>query len=89
MRGVWLVVAVGLAGCTAAPKRELRQPVTEELATPPAHLYRTPPDLPRDRPLLTPKAPPPNLNTAPAIGGPGMGMGAAGFGGGPGGGMPR
>jgi hypothetical protein len=86
MRGVWLVIAVGLAGCTSAPKRELRQPVNEELATPPAHMYLTPPDVPRDKPLLTPKGPPPNLNTAPAVGGPGMG--AVGFGPGAGA-MPR
>jgi hypothetical protein len=72
MRGVWLVIAIGLVGCTPTPKREMRQPITEELRSPPEGTYLTPPDVTRDEPALQPK------QTGPG-GGPGMGgMGAPG-----------
>lgn len=76
MRGVWLVIAVGLVGCTNTPKREMRQPTQEELVSPAAG-YDVPPDYTRDQPLLQPKQSTPGLNTPgmPGMGGPG-GMGA-------------
>ena len=86
MKAVWLTVAagvVGFAGCASAPKREMRQPAEEEFATPPAHMYTTPPDIPRDQPLLVPKTNTPAFNSAPGtmgmsgMGSPGMGPGAS------------
>ena len=87
MRGVWMVLAavLGSVGCTSTPKRQMRQPTAEEFAIPPATMYNTPPDIPRDGPLLMPKTGTPG--SGPAIpgpsmggpgGGPGMGMGAPG-----------
>lgn len=75
MRGVWLVIALGVAGCTTTPKREMRQPVQEELVSPSAG-YEVPPDYTRDQPLLQPKQPGPGLNTG--AGAPGLGAGGPG-----------
>jgi hypothetical protein len=62
----WLALsaaALSLAGCTSTPKREMRPPKTEELVTPPPGQYVAPrDDIPRDAPLISPKAAP-NLNT--------------------------
>lgn len=83
MKGVWLATAfgaLGLVGCNTTPKREMRPPVTEELVAPPANLYNTPPDVPRDQPVLTPKSNGPGLNPGTGMsgmGGPQMGPGAA------------
>src|SRR5689334_10351374 len=74
MRGVWLVVALGLVGCTQAPKREMRQPTQEQLISPTEGMYLNPPDVSRDQPLLQPKQNGPGLNTGagmPGLGGPG------------------
>jgi|GEM_PF-6388611 len=85
MKAIWLTVAagvVGLTGCASTPKRQMRQPTEEEFATPPAHMYTAPPDIPRDQPLLTPKTNTPAFNSAPGTMGmsgptsPGMGPGA-------------
>ena len=73
MRGVWLVVAFGLVasvGCTSTPKRELRQPIREELVGPGPNEYTTPPDYTRDQPVLTPKPTTTGLNSMPGLGGP-------------------
>ena len=88
MRGVWLVLVAGLVGCTPTPKREMRTVSPEEFTTPPPNMYLTPPDLPRDKPLLTPKSPGPGVGAPPAIGGPG-GMGGPNFGGGAPGAFPQ
>jgi hypothetical protein len=90
MRGVWLVVAVGLVasvGCTSTPKRELRQPIKEELVGPGPGEYTNPPDYTRDQPLLTPKQSATGLNSMPGLGGPAGqgGPGAPGAGMAPGG----
>jgi len=74
MRGVWLVIALGLVGCTPTPKREMRQPIVEELRSPPEGTYTTPPEATRDQPILQPKP-----------GGPGAGPGMTPGAGGPGG----
>jgi hypothetical protein len=73
MKRVWLLLVAGLMGCTTTPKREMRATNPQEFTTPPPHMYLTPPDLPRDKPLLTPKNPGPGFNTPPSVGGPGMG----------------
>jgi hypothetical protein len=83
MKAVWLALAagvIGCAGCASTPKREMRPPSTEEFYTPPANMYNTPPDLPRDQPLLVPKSNMPSMNSNPGMGGmpsPQMGPGAA------------
>ena len=83
MKGVWLVLAtaiLGSIGCESTPKREMSRPAAEEFAIPPSNMYTTPPDLPRDQPLLTPKSGGPGLNSGmpgPSIGGPGSGPGMA------------
>ena len=56
---------VGVVGCAITPKRQMRQPTSEELMTPAPGLYTTTPDLPRDQPLLTPKTNTPSLNNSP------------------------
>jgi hypothetical protein len=74
MRGVWLIIAFGLFGCTPTPKREMRQPVKEELMSPKEGTYTEPPDFTRDQGGLQPKQTGPGLNTgtsAPGLGGPG------------------
>ena len=74
MRGVWLVVALGLVGCSQAPKREMRQPMVEELRSPPEGTYTTPPEATRDQPVLQPKATGPGMGPGgmtPGMGGPG------------------
>ncbi|MSR53125.1 MAG: hypothetical protein EXS09_07510 [Gemmataceae bacterium] len=58
MRGAYYLligIAFVAAGCNNTPKREMRQPTAEVFAIPPSNTYTTPPDLPRDTPLLTPK----------------------------------
>jgi hypothetical protein len=90
MKGLWIIVAAAVAGstgCGTAPKREMRGPSAEEF-TNPSEQYRNPPDVPSDRPTLTPKSgsPMPIGSGLPGggFGSPGMspGMGSAG-------GMPR
>ncbi|MBO0699270.1 MAG: hypothetical protein J2P46_12815 [Zavarzinella sp.] len=79
MKGVWLVLLAGAlasVGCKSTPKREMRQPAAEEFAIPPSNMYTTPPDVPRDQPVLTPKnSGGPGAGPAmpgPTVGGPGM-----------------
>jgi hypothetical protein len=77
MKRLLLLFAAGvslLSGCWSTPKRQMRIPAEQEFAVPPAHQYTSPPDLPRDQPLLTPKGIAPALNTGP--GGSNMGAGA-------------
>jgi hypothetical protein len=82
MKGSWRLIGItliGLAGCTPMPKREMRQSTAEEFSTPPPNMYNSPPDVPRDQPLLTPKTNAPPFNASPGMGGmgaPGMGAGA-------------
>jgi len=73
MRGFWLVIALGLVGCTPTPKREMRQPITEELRSPPEGTYLTPPDVAHDQPALQPKQTGPGGpgGMGPGLGGPG------------------
>ena len=76
MKGVRIIIALGLLGaigCTSTPKREMRQPVKEELTSPPEGQYLNPPDYTSDQPTLVPKANTPGLNTngMPGAGGPG------------------
>jgi hypothetical protein len=84
MKGVWLVLAAGFLGalgCDSAPKRPMRPPAAEEFAIPPSGTYTTPPDIPRDQPLLAPKngtAGPATGVPGPSIGGPGGGPGSIG-----------
>jgi hypothetical protein len=66
MKRGWIVLSaavVALAGCGTTPKRQMRMEHGEEIPTIPPNLYTSTPDLPRDQPLLTPKAGAPNLNT--------------------------
>lgn len=88
MRGVWLVVALGIlgtVGCTSTPKREMRQPTKEEFVGPNPGEYVNPPDYTRDQPVLTPKQAATGLNSMPGIGGangpggPGAGMAPGGM----------
>ncbi|HKB00655.1 MAG TPA: hypothetical protein VKD90_00485 [Gemmataceae bacterium] len=90
MKGFWLIVAAavaGSAGCGTAPKREMRGPTAEEF-TNPSEQYRTPPDVPSDRPGLAPKSGTP---MPMGVGVPGSGFGSPGMspGMGPAGGMHR
>jgi hypothetical protein len=88
MRGVWLILAAGILGtigCETTPKRQMRPATAEEFAIPPSNMYTTPPDIPREGPLLTPKAngqgvgpPAPGPSMGGPGGGPGMSMGAPG-----------
>ncbi|HKB01317.1 MAG TPA: hypothetical protein VKD90_03815 [Gemmataceae bacterium] len=81
MKGVWLVLAAGILGaigCETTPKRQMRPPTAEEFPILPSNMYTTPPDLPRDQPLLTPKSASPGAGPAmpgPSVGGPGGGPG--------------
>lgn len=70
MRGVWLVIALGLVGCTSTPKRQMRQPMPEELVSPPAGTYTTPPEANRDQPILQPKQSGPGAGMGPGSGSP-------------------
>lgn len=86
MRGAWFLLIASTilaAGCKNSPKREMRQPTAEEFAIPPSNTYTTPPDLPRETPLLTPKSPiggGPGANTpgVSGVGNPSSNMGGPG-----------
>ena len=83
MRGAWFLLMASAflaAGCKNSPKREMRQPTAEEFAIPPSNTYTTPPDLPRESPLLTPKSPIGGGNTpgVSGVGNPSSNMGAPG-----------
>jgi hypothetical protein len=72
MRKLWLVSALGVAvlvGCKSKPRREMGPPKAEEFSIPPDRL-NTPPDYPRDNPVLTPKANGPGAMPGPGIGSP-------------------
>lgn len=87
MKGVCLMLALGLVatvGCSSTPKREMRQPMPEELMSPGPNEYLAPADFTRGQPVLQPKQATPGLNTGgmPGTGGPpGPGMGPMGAGG--------